>query len=94
MEISEEQLENIKEKSYIDGQKSLLISQLGDVLRHLGLYQDVGREYLISEREATALALRQLVRDLGEEDDFENDLYVPDIINKWVSRNIDFDDKE
>lgn len=93
MEYTQDQIDKIKEKSYIEGRKMLLLMQMDDILRKLGGYGvDVTREYLINEREEAILKIRRFVReDLKEDDDFPDDLHLSDIIDNYIIKNINLE---
>lgn len=87
MEISEDELTEIKEQSYIQGQRVLLLSQLQQILRELGITDDVTKEQLIIEREKTVAMLRRVCGCFGD-NDWPDNLYLPDIIDKHLATHL------
>lgn len=97
MEVSEEKLQELTESHYLRGQRSALIHQLHNVLRELSIPYTViddAPENLMAiarltlERENTISALRSVCENHGD-NDWNNDLYLPDIINKHLGDYLD-----
>jgi hypothetical protein len=74
------------------GYSAGLTGLLSEICRNLGYdgahAQDVKRVAWISERERTITALRAVCRDIGD-NDWPDDLYLPDVIEKHLHRHFD-----
>lgn len=82
MKITDEQQE-IYDSYYIRGQRSLLLSQLGAIVRKLQPCDEVTVAHLISERESAIQALRTICDEHGD-NDWDENLHLADIINKHL----------
>lgn len=95
MEYTQDQIDQIRDKSWDAGNKAALLSVLGRIVGELGPYEERSRESLILEREQAILYIRNFVReDLKEDDDFEDNLHLSDIIDNYIVKNIDFDEEK
>lgn len=88
MEISPDRLEEIKEESYLLGQRALLLGQLKDILKQLGKREDTTKEDLIAEREEAVQALRSICEDHGD-NEWDENLHLADIINKHLGKHLE-----
>ena len=84
IEMTEDQLQEVREESYQWGQKQLLIFQMREIIRQLGYPADMTIEARIIEREEALIALRQKCLDAGKPSNFPDDLHLADIINKYL----------
>ena len=84
IEMTEDQLQEVREESYQWGQKQLLVSQMREIIRQLGYPADMTIEARIIEREEALIALRQKCLDAGKPSNFPDDLHLADIINKYL----------
>ena len=84
IELTEDQLQEVREESYQWGQKQLLIFQMREIIRQLGYPADMTIEARIIEREEALIALRQKCQDAGEPSNFPDDLHLADIIQKYL----------
>jgi hypothetical protein len=76
-----------EEAAYVRGRKAVLREQLGTALRGLG-GEKLSREELIQERADAIAALREVCDDHGD-NDWEDNLYLPDIITKHLADYFD-----
>lgn len=88
MEISEEKLDEIKEQSWIQGERAALTRQLSETLRGLMYSDEFTKERLIKEREETISALRSICDEFGD-NDWDENLHLPDVINKHLRNYLD-----
>ena len=84
IEMTEDQLQEVREESYQWGQKQLLVSQMREIIRQLGYPPDMTIEARIIEREEALIALRQKFLDAGKPSNFPDDLHLADIIQKYL----------
>jgi len=84
IEMTEDQLQEVREESYLWGQKQLLVSQMREIIRQLGYPADMTIEKRIIEREEALIALRQKCQDAGKPSNFPNDIHLADIIQKYL----------
>jgi len=96
MEISEDKLQELTERHYLNGQRSALVKQLHNALHELSIpYEDVDAlpenlmtiARLTMEREDAISALRQICEENGD-NDWDEDLYLSDIINKHLGDHL------
>lgn len=82
-----EEIEEIKEQSWVNGERSALKNQLGQALKGLMYDKEFTREKLIKEREEIIAALRDICNDFGD-NDWDEELYLPDVIEKHLARHL------
>ncbi len=79
--------EEIKESAWIEGERSALKGILSFALRGLQYGDEFTRERLIKEREETIAALRRICDEFGD-NDWDENLYLPDVLEKHLGRNL------
>ena len=84
IELTEDQLQEVREESYQWGQKQLLIFQMREIIRQLGYPAESTVGVFIIEREEALIALRQKCQDAGKPSNFPEDLHLADIIQKYL----------
>lgn len=82
--MTEDQLLEVREESYLWGQKQLLVSQMREIIRQLGYPTDMTIEARIIEREEALIALKQKCQDAGKPTNWPDGLHLADIINKYL----------
>ena len=76
-----------KDQSWINGERSALKRNLQFILGELMYSDEFTREKLIKEREDTIAALRSICDEFGD-NDWDENLYLPDVIEKHLSRHL------
>lgn len=82
-----------EERAYLRGRREALTRIMLGCARELGIGpNDVGTRLanLLREREEAVAALRHLCAEHGDTD-FEDDLWLPDIVEKHLGRHLDVD---
>jgi hypothetical protein len=76
------------EHSYIEGSRRVWLMMLQQCLIHLGVDDPVtGRQRWLLERQETLAMLRQVCEQHGDQD-WTDDLYIPDILEKHLWRHL------
>jgi hypothetical protein len=76
-----------EEAAYMLGRKAVLREQLSAAMKGLNA-EDLTNEYLIQERVDAIAALRSVCNEHGD-NDWEDDLYLSDIISKHLADHLD-----
>ncbi len=77
------------ETSYLQGQRAVWVSLLGECLKNLGYRSpEAGGSSWILEREAAIAQLRTICADHGD-NDWDENLHLGDIIEKHLARHLD-----
>ncbi len=88
---TEEELQDLLEESYINGERHEKLNQLRNALRDLGYEagEDIVAQLsrVVSEREETIIALRQVCQDHGSTD-WNHTLHMADIVNKHLANHL------
>ena len=87
MEISEEKLQEIKEQSYLLGERQAAIGQLRTIMGYLKVDEKRTKEQYMLEREETVQALRDVCEDHGD-NEWEENLHLADVVNKHLGRHL------
>lgn len=85
--LSEEELTDMLDTSFVSGQRTAWMSLLSRCLKELSINEDISKEALILEREDAIQALRSLCADHGD-NDWEEDLHLADVINKHLGNHL------
>jgi len=80
MNVTQDQIDDIREKAYEMGSRTALIGMLRYALRGLGYGEDFTLERMIVEREEAISALRRVCKD----QEWPEDLHLADIIDKHL----------
>lgn len=80
------------ESSYIEGSRRAWLLMLQQCIIHLGVDDvDAGKTRWVIERQETIAKLRQICETHGD-NDFSDDLYIPDILEKHLFRYLERDE--
>lgn len=88
----EDELDELKEKHYMRGQQAVYRSLLSQCLSHLEGNEKTRTELLL-ERNETLLRLRDLCKEMSVPADWPENLYLPDIIEKYILRGLQNQEK-
>lgn len=91
---TDEELQEMREQAYIEGQRSIAQAQLGDALQRLSYLDDkkYTLETMLYEREGAIAMLRIVCNDFGDKE-WDEKLHLADIIDKHLARHLHNDDK-
>ncbi len=87
MEITKDKLAELKEQIYERARRQILTAQLSATLKQLGTSGDFTKEHLILEREVLIVQLRDVCDHFGDNDWNEN-IYLPDVIEKHLFKHL------
>lgn len=76
------------ESAYMNGSRRAWLEVLSEALKHLGPHDPIAAGHRWQrERAETVMALRELCAEFGDLD-WDEDLYLPDVIEKHLSRHL------